>query len=204
MENILNFLDERRSVRHFDSQVILEKSVIVDILKHASYAPSGNNFQPWRVAVVADKEKQERLAAFAAGQLQVKEASAVFLLFGDKKAYDLEWWQDFHLQHEAISKDKVADKLLRIERYFSLHPDDKDVEGLRLDVGLFAMNLMHVVRTYGYDSVPMRGVDFEAVKDYLKLSSDWEPILMLSVGKALKSGHPHVRRKVGEFLIFID
>lgn len=204
MENILNFLDERRSVRHFDSQAILEKSVIVDMLKHASYAPSGNNFQPWRIAVVADKEKQERIAAFAAGQVQVKEASAVFLLFGDKKAYDLEWWQDFHLQHEAISKDKVADKLLRIERYFSLHPDDKDVEGLRLDVGLFAMNLMHVVRAYGYDSVPMRGVDFEAVKDFLDISADWEPILMLSVGKALKSGHPHVRRKVGEFLIFID
>lgn len=200
MENILNFLDERRSVRHFDSQVILEKSVIVDMLKHASYAPSGNNFQPWR----ADKEKQERLAAFAAGQLQVKEASAVFLLFGDKKAYDLEWWQDFHLQHEAISKGKVADKLLRIERYFSLHPEDKDVEGLRLDVGLFAMNLMHVVRAYGYDSVPMRGVDFEAMKDYLKLSSDWEPILLIPVGKALKSGHPHVRRKVEEFSIFID
>ncbi|MGT2929258.1 nitroreductase family protein [Streptococcus dentasini] len=204
MENILSFLDERRSIRYFDSQAILEKSVIVDMLKHASYAPSGNNFQPWRVVVVKNKEKQKELRKLSANQPQVETASAVFLLFGDKEAYDLDWWQEFHMEKGIVTKAEAAVRSERIGQYFALHPEDKDIEGLRLDVGLFAMNLMHVVRAYGYESVPMRGVDFEAMKDYLKLSSDWEPILMLSVGKALKSGHPHVRRKVGEFSVFID
>jgi putative NADH dehydrogenase; NAD(P)H nitroreductase len=204
MESILNFLDGRRSVRQFDTQADLGKDVITDILKHASYTPSGNNFQPWRVVVVSNKEKQTHLAKFAAGQLQVKEASAVLLLFGDKTAYDLDWWQHFHLEKGAATKEAIPERIRRMEAYFSLHPEDKGIEGLRLDVGLFVMNLMHVIRAYGYDSVPMRGADFTAIKTYLEVPEDWEPILMLPIGKALKAGHPHARRSVEEFVRFID
>ncbi|MGT2907548.1 nitroreductase family protein [Streptococcus dentiloxodontae] len=82
--------------------------------------------------------------------------------------------------------------------------EEKGIEGLRLDVGLFAMNLMQVVRTFGYDSVPMRGVDFEVIKTYLKVPNDWEPILMLPVGKALQAGYPHVRNTVEEFAEIIE
>ncbi len=204
MNKFLDFLNGRHSVRHFDSQVTIPKEVIRLILTYASYAPSNNNFQPWRVVLVRNKEKQAHLAHLAAGQDQVKDASAVFLIFGDKSAYDLNWWQNFHLQRGAISKSNVTTKLSRIKAYFKLHPEDKDLEGLRLDVGLFAMNLMHVVRGFGYDSVPMRGADFTAIKDYLKVPETWEAILMLPVGKALKTGHPHIRRPVEEFTRFID
>ncbi|MFS9438497.1 nitroreductase family protein [Streptococcus sobrinus] len=204
METFLDFLDGRHSVRHFNPRDTLPRSLAQSILEHASQAPPGNNFQPWRVVVVRNKEKQAHLAQLAAGQVQVKDASAVFLVFGDKLAYDLDWWQEFHLQRGAISRAEVAGKLSRIEAYFKLHPEDKDLEGLRLDVGLFAMNLMHVVRSFGYDSVPMRGADFTAIKAYLQLPENWEPILMLPVGKALTPGYPHARRPVKDFTRFID
>ena len=92
-----------------------------------------------------------------------------------------------------ITKDEAAARAERIRQYFDLHPEDKETQGLRLDVGLFAMNLMQVVRVYGYDSVPMRGVDFDAIKTYLDMPNEWEPILMLPVGKALQAGNPHVK-----------
>ena len=185
MNDYLHFLDERASVRQFDPNTILSNDLIKEMLKHASYAPSSNNFQPWRVVVVKNKEKQRELKRLSAYQPQVETASAVFLLFGDKESYNLERWQAFHLKEGVITEDNA-------------------VEGLRLDVGLFAMNLMQVVRAFGYDSVPMRGVDFEAIKIYLKVPNDWEPILMLPVGKALQAGYPHVRKSVEEFAEIIE
>ncbi len=98
----------------------------------------------------------------------------------------------------------MAYRIDRIRRYLALHPEDKEIEGLRLDVGLFAMNLMQVVRAFGYDSVPMRGADFDGIKTYLKVPSDWGPILMLPVGKALQAGYPHVRKPVEEFTEIVE
>ena len=204
MNDYLNFLDGRVSVRQFDPDAVLPNDLIKDMLEHASYAPSGNNFQPWRVVVVKNKNKQEDLKKLAALQPQVATASAVFLLFGDENAYDLTWWQEFHLRKNVVTKAEAAVRSERIGQYFALHPEDKGIEGLRLDVGLFAMNLMQVVRAFGYESVPMRGVDFEAVKTYLKVPNAWEPILMLPVGKTLQAGNPHVRKSVAEFAEIIE
>lgn len=204
MNDYLHFLDERASVRQFDPNTILSNDLIKEMLKHASYAPSSNNFQPWRVVVVKNKEKQRELKRLSAYQPQVETASAVFLLFGDKESYNLERWQAFHLKEGVITEDNAVERTNRIRQYFALHPEDKEIEGLRLDVGLFAMNLMQVVRAFGYDSVPMRGVDFEAIKIYLKVPNDWEPIFMLPVGKALQAGYPHVRKSVEEFAEIIE
>lgn len=54
---LLDFLDERKSVRIFDPKAQISNQEIMDIIAHASNAPSGNNFQPWKVFVVKNKEK---------------------------------------------------------------------------------------------------------------------------------------------------
>ena len=87
----------------------------------------------------------------------------------------------------------VANKANRVQAYLDLHPEDAGIEGLKFDLGLFSMNLMHVVRTFGYESVPMRGVDFEKVKEYLHVPENYEAMLMLPVGKSIKAGYPHAR-----------
>ena len=48
----LDFLDGRKSVRTFDPTAQISNQEIMDILSHAANAPSGNNFQPWKVFVV--------------------------------------------------------------------------------------------------------------------------------------------------------
>ena len=56
--NIIEAITERKSVRAFlDKPVSREK--IVNILKAARHAPSGTNAQPWQVAVVMGKKKNE-------------------------------------------------------------------------------------------------------------------------------------------------
>ncbi|KRM33550.1 NADH dehydrogenase [Agrilactobacillus composti DSM 18527 = JCM 14202] len=199
----LEFLDQRESIRHFDPNMTISDTTIQSILQHAANAPSNNNAQPWRVVVVKNHTKQQLLQKMAANQAQVGTAAAVFLLFGDPTAYNTQTLIQFSLAHQLLLPNQVAAKKQRIEQYFTLHPEDKQTPGLRLDVGLFAMNLMHVLRTYGYDATPMRGVDFRQIKTYLTISETWQGILMLPVGKALVPGHDHVRRNVAEFVKII-
>lgn len=195
----LEFLDQRASVRSFDPQDHLSEETIRTMLAHASFAPSSNNFQPWKVLVVKDKKTQNELSKLSANQKQVVDASAVFLLYGDLKEYDLEKQIAFELENNILRKEGVKNRKARMTMYFDLHPEDKGVEELRFDVGLFSMNLMHVVRAFGYDSVPMRGTDFEQIGEYLDVPKDWVPILMLPVGISLKEGYAHVRKPVAEF-----
>lgn len=80
----LDFLDGRKSVRTFDPTAQISNQEIMDILSHAANAPSGNNFQPWKVFVVKNKEKQEILKNISFKQQQIADASAVFLILATK------------------------------------------------------------------------------------------------------------------------
>ena len=80
------------------------------------------------------------------------------------------------MKEGVITEDNAVERTNRIRCILLFTLKDKgEIEGLRLDVGLFARISVQVVRAFGYDSVPMRGVDFEAIKIYLKVPNDWEP-----------------------------
>lgn len=200
----LDFLDQRASVRTFDPGDELSEALIQEMLYHASFAPSSNNFQPWKVLAIKNKKIQKILSEISGKQQQVADASVVFLLYGDSKEYDLDKQIAFELESRILTPEIAEARKNRIYRYLELHPEDKGNEGLRLDVGLFGMNLMHVVRTFGYDSVPMRGTNFNEIHHYLDVPKDWEPILMLPVGIAVKKGHIHVRKLVDNFATIIN
>lgn len=59
-----NWLDSRRSVREFESTPIL-KSVIANIIKSASTAPSGAHKQPWTFCAISNKELKSKIRTAA-------------------------------------------------------------------------------------------------------------------------------------------
>lgn len=63
--NIIDAITERKSVRAFQDMPV-EKDKITRILKAARHAPSGTNAQPWQVAVVTGKKKDELTKAMVA------------------------------------------------------------------------------------------------------------------------------------------
>lgn len=201
---VRTFLQERRSKRQFDTSVIISDEEIKQLLQDAATAPSSNNLQPWQVIAVKNKELQAKISAVSYGQQSVVEASVVFVIFADLAKYN-------HVKE--IGKRMVAEGLIpeseiplmeeKTKNFFASHPEDNQVLGGALDVGLFSMNLMHVVRAYGYDSVPMRGVDFSAVSHLIDTPKEWVPIMMLPVGKALDDGYQSVRYQADEFLRII-
>ncbi|ADG39670.1 MULTISPECIES: nitroreductase family protein [Leuconostoc] len=201
--NFLKQLDMRKSIRHFDSNYVISDEEIIEILNHAANAPSSNNAQPWKVVVIKDKKLLVALQKLSFNQEQVGQSSAVFLILGDKRNYDINHLIQSSRQYNLIQESEINNKAQRIKTYYSLHPEDKEAVGLRFDIGLFSMNLMHVLRAFGYDSVPMRGVDFTKIIKILRLPNEWDPILLLPVGKAVTSGYSHKRESAEKFTIII-
>ncbi|WP_311408061.1 nitroreductase family protein [Liquorilactobacillus uvarum] len=201
--DFLNNLDERKSIRHFVPNVEISDQKILEMLSHAANAPSNNNSQPWKVYVVKNTVMKNKLKELSFGQAHVAEASAVLLILGDKSQYDIEKLVNYSIKHHLIENDQAENKRKRIETYFATHPEDREETGLRLDLGLFSMNLMHVIRAFGYESVPMRGVNFKDVLDYLKISEKLFPIMLLPIGKARSHGHDHIREDSKNFTTII-
>ena len=200
----LDNLDARKSIRHFDTKYEIGNDEILSILNHASNAPSSNNAQPWKVVVIKKKSLIKKLQQYSFNQEQVGQASAVFLILGDTQAYHVDDLIKQGIKYRLINNLQVEGKKHRIETYFNLHPEDKEEVGLRFDIGLFSMNLMHVLRAFGYESVPMRGVDFLSMMNLLKLPAEWKPVLLLPVGKATNHGHEHVRESAETFTTILE
>jgi len=198
------FLAGRKSVRQYKRDHEISREEIEEILAYAAKAPSSNNFQPWKVFVIRSAEKKRQLKEFAFGQQQVEDASALFLIFGDKKAYDIDELINANVASGILPADKVEGTRKQLETFFALNPMDREDEGVKLDTALFAMHLMHVVRAFGYESVPVRGINFEAAMEYLNISTDLVPVLLLPVGVATAEGYPHVRKDVAHFATIID
>lgn len=201
---IETFLSQRASVRQFDPEAEMSAEQIEQILELAATAPSGNNTQPWQVVVVKNKAQQQKLRALSFDQPQVETAAAVFLVFGDPAAYDVDTLFAYNVANGLLTeKDEAAFKG-KMKKFYALSEAEGGTESLMLDGGLFAMNLLHAVRVFGYEAVPMRGTDFTAIKKELDLPQSWEPIMMIPVGKATASGYPKIRKDVTEFTKIIE
>jgi len=63
-ENYFNFMDERRSVRHFSADPV-PREVMENIIKTASTAPSGAHKQPWTFCLISQNELRSELRKLA-------------------------------------------------------------------------------------------------------------------------------------------
>jgi len=88
MNDVLQAIKKRRSVRRFTSEPITREQVEA-ILEAGRWAPSGKNTQPWRFVVVQSPDKREALAALAPQAGMVAAASVTLAVLLDRSAgYD--------------------------------------------------------------------------------------------------------------------
>jgi len=85
---VLKAIFDRRSVRHF-IEAPVERELLMEALKAASWAPSGLNHQPWRFGVIRDPELKARLGGLTRYTNVLKSASVLVAFFLDKdSSYD--------------------------------------------------------------------------------------------------------------------
>jgi len=85
---IIKAIYERRSIRRF-ADAPVSRDLVMAALQAASWAPSGLNNQPWRFALIWDKESKEELAALTKYSATLKSAAVLIAVFLDGEAsYD--------------------------------------------------------------------------------------------------------------------
>jgi nitroreductase len=85
---VLATIMQRRSVRHFQDAPV-DRKLILEAIKAASWAPSGLNNQPWRFALVWDNDLKEKLAGLTRYSATLRAAAVLIPVFLDKESsYD--------------------------------------------------------------------------------------------------------------------
>lgn len=176
---------QRRAVKHFDPNHRLAADEIKLLLDVASQAPSSFNIQHWRIVNVTDPALRAQLREAAFDQAQVTDASLLFVVCTDTKA----WEKD--PQRYWIHAPKEAQDILVpwINPFYSGKEQLQRDEAMR-SVGLILQTLMIGAKAMGYDSCPMIGFDIEKVGELVKLPSDYAVGAMLVIGKGIKPAWP--------------
>ena len=85
---VIRTIYERRSVRNF-TEAPVERRLVLEILRTASWAPSGLNNQPWRFAMIWDQGLKEELAKLTRYASVLKNAAVLVPVFLDEESsYD--------------------------------------------------------------------------------------------------------------------
>jgi len=178
-------IQQRRSIKHYDSSWKMAKSEIDELVSLAALAPTAFNIQHYRFVVVTDPAEKAALGEAAFGQPQVAECSALFVICADIKAWDKNPQRYWRNSPKEV-QDGIADA---IKGYYegreSIQRDDAE-----LSAGMAAQTLMLAAKSLGYDSCPMRGFDFDKVAKIVNLPPDHLIAMMVAVGKAAEPAHP--------------
>lgn len=176
---------QRRAVKHFDPDHLITQEETAQLLDLAMQAPSSFNIQHWRLVNVTDKELRAQLREAAHNQAQVTEASLLFVVTVDIKAWDKDparYW---------VNAPKEAQDILVpwINPFYSGNEQLQRDEAMR-SAGIMLQTMMLSAKAMGYDSCPMVGFDFAKVAELINLPKDNAIAAMLVIGKGIKPAWP--------------
>ena len=185
------WLDKRRSVRHFsDKQIPIE--VIENIIKSASTAPSGANKQPWTFCVVENPEIKKKIRIAAEEE--------------ERKSYNErmsdEWLED--LKHLGTDADKpfleTAPYLIIVfKRPYEIDVDGKKHQNYYVNesVGLACGFLISAIHNAGLVTLTHTPSPMRFLEKILDRPDNERAFLLLPVGyEADKVYVPDIKRKL--------
>lgn len=178
-------INTRRAIRHFDPTHRFTPAELDQLFTLAMQTPSSFNIQHWRLVNVTDPALRAQIRAAAWDQAQVTEASLLFVITADVKA-----WAKNPARYFRNAPKEASDMLVpMIGPFYEGKEQLQRDEALR-SVGFVAQTMMLAARAMGYDSSPMIGFDPEAVAKLIKLPEDHLIGMLLAVGKATKPAFP--------------
>lgn len=85
---VIEAIKKRRSIRRFKGEPVSEE-ILNQVLESGCWAPSGQNNQPWKFAVIKDRGLKESLAALTRSRSIIQGAPVCIAIFLDhSKSYD--------------------------------------------------------------------------------------------------------------------
>lgn len=191
-------LKSRRSVRDFEDWEV-PQSVIENIIKTASSAPSGANKQPWTFVAVQDKEIKKKIRA---------AAEAEEMEFYNKRASD-EWLQDLAPLGTSWSKPflEVAPWLIVVfKKIYNDMPEGRSKNYyVQESVGIASGFLISAIHNAGLATLTHTPSPMNFLSEILERPENEKPFLLLPVGYPSRNAQvPDITRKgLDEVSVFI-
>ncbi|MCC7007109.1 MAG: nitroreductase family protein [Ottowia sp.] len=172
-------------MKHFDPNHAFTQQETDRLINLAMRAPSSFNIQHWRLVKVVDKALRAELRAAANNQAQVTDASLLFVVTVDIKA-----WAKNPARYWANAPKEAQDILVPwIHPFYSGKEQLQRDEAMR-SAGIMLQTMMLSAKAMGYDSCPMVGFDFDKVAKLIHLPKDYAIAAMLVIGKGIKPAWP--------------
>jgi nitroreductase len=191
-EELFTIITDRASVRHYDPTVTISKEELSEILTYSTKAPSAWNLQHWHFTVFNSEESKQKLLPVAYNQSQIVESSAVIAILGDLEAdkntdivYD-------PLVEAGFMSANIKETLAgQINRAYTDKEFSRDAAFL--NASLAAMQVMLSAKAKGFDTCAIGGFNKEQFTKEFKISERYVPIMLITIGKAVKPAHQSTR-----------
>lgn len=196
--DVVDSIKERRSVRAFlDKEV--PKSIIIDILNVARFAPSGVNTQPWHVAHLGPITREK----ITQDIIHLRENAVPEN--PDYQYYPKEWVEPYKSRRKACGAALYGalnigfnDKEKRQEQwhknyYFFYAPvalifylEAKLCKGSWMDMGMFIQNVMLAARSHGLETCPQAALAEypDVIREHLNLPQTMHIVCGMALGYA--------------------
>lgn len=171
MKNIITSLNWRYATKSFDTNKRLDDAQLQELLTAVQLAPSSYGLQPFKVLVVSNQEVKEKLKAAAYGQVQLTEASHVFVFAIEK---------NFSVAHVDVYAKNICETWgLSMEDIKGFVDTMKGTVNSRTEAELDIWNAKQAYIALGFllesaalseiDACPMEGFDNAAFDEILGL-----------------------------------
>ena len=179
-------IDARRSVKQFDPNHKMPDAEFKNMMDTVLKSPTSFNIQNWRFVRITDTKKRAKIREAAWDQAQVTDASELFIICGDVKA-----WEKDPARYWSHTPQETQDILVPMIGQFYEGRDWIQRDEVMRSVGIAGQSLMLLAKEMGYDSCPMIGFDQDVVSEIINLPEDHAIGMMLAIGK--QTNPPHAR-----------
>ncbi len=189
----------RRSVKKYDPDHVMTEAEITRLMEAVILTPTSFNIQNWRFVLITDQEVKNKVRQKGYDQAQFSDCSLLVVICGDRNAYDQDpdrYWADAPAEARAAVVPMIRGAYGSSE---TLRRDENFRSG-----GLAGQTLMLAVKEMGYDSCPMVGFDFEGMAEIIKLPTEHDIIMAVTIGKALEPARIRSGQLPLEDVIFRD
>ncbi len=188
-------IGRRRSIRRYEPGPI-DEPVIERILLAATRAPSAHNRQPWRFAVLEDHPSKDRLATAMGRRLQQDRMADG----DDLKSIEDDVARSYARLTEAPLVFVVCVDGRDMDQYSDKRRNEAEYLMAVQSTAMAAQNLLLAAQTEGLGACIMCAPLFcpDVVSDTLALPSQWQPQMLITVGRSANSGRDRPRLALEE------
>jgi nitroreductase/dihydropteridine reductase len=194
-----DLVQSRYAVKQFDGRMVPEEKM-QELYEIIRYAPSGLNFQPWKIKVISDPDMKQRLLPVSWEQPQITTCSHLLVFCANENLKGQIEKVAAEMRKVGISEE-VVEKYEKLAKDFVVHVAPENLKvWTQHNVFLALATALYGAASLGIDTCPMGRFDSEGYARVLDLPSTLIPTMLCAVGYAADEPGPKIRLPISEII----